>query len=146
MDAIWNWLDPVIGHLNTLDLAAPADARRSLAERFGDLPELRTFCLAHAETLTPKTAGAARFGRLAKDRDGFSVDVVISSGKGMKHTHPDGEVNFCFAVEGEPTFDGDGPGWVVYGPGTTHPASVEGGTMFMLYFLPGGRIQWHRDG
>ena len=41
--------------------------------------------------------------------------------------------------------DGDPPGWIVYGPGTTHPANVEGGAMFMIYLLPGGQIEWHRD-
>jgi len=143
MEAIWQHLDPVLEHLKTLDLSDRDAAQRSLTDRFGDLPELQELCRAHVDELCPKEAGSTRFGRLAKDRNGFSVDTVLSRGKGMKHTHPAGEINYCFALEGSPTFDGDGPGWIVYGPGTTHPADVEGGAMFMIYFLPGGQIEWH---
>lgn len=145
MDAIWQHLDPVIEHLGTLDLSDPEGVQRSLTERFGDLPALQQLCRDHAADLCPKEAGAARFGRLAKDRHGFSVDAVLSRGRGMRHTHPAGEINYCFAYEGAPTFDGDPPGWIVYGPGTTHPANVLGGAMFMIYLLPGGQIEWHRD-
>jgi len=144
MDAIWTHLDPVLDHLAGCDLADADGVARSLTERFGALPALQALCRAHVDELCPKEAGAARFGRLAKERRGFSVDAVLSRGRGMRHTHPAGEVNFCFAWEGRPTFDGAGPGWVVYAPGTTHPANVLGGAMFMLYFLPGGQIEWHR--
>jgi hypothetical protein len=143
MDAIWQHLDPVLAHLKTCNLADKAATERSLQTRFGNLPELQKLCREHAEELCPKTAGATRFGRLAKDRAGFSVDCVLSRGKGMRHTHPAGEINLCFAHEGMPTFDGDPPGWIVYPPGTTHPADVEGGAMFMIYLLPGGKIEWH---
>ena len=144
MEAIWQHLDPVLDHLATLDLSDSDAAARSLTERFGALPELQELCRTHTDELCPKEAGSARFGRLAKDRNGFSIDTVLSRGKGMRHTHPAGEVNFCFAYEGSPTFDGDPPGWIVYAPDTTHPANVEGGAMFMIYFLPGGQIEWHR--
>ena len=145
MDAIWKHLDPVLEHLGALDLKDPDAVSASLAGKFGALPELQEFCRENVDELCPREAGTTRFGRLAKERGGFSVDTVLSSGKGMRHTHPDGEVNLCFAFAGEPTFDGDPPGWNVYGPNTTHPANVEGGSMFMIYFLPGGRIEWHRD-
>jgi len=145
MERIWTHLDPVLEHLGTLDLSDAAAVSASLTSKFGEQPELQTFCRAHADLLCPREAGTTRFGRLSRERRGFSVDAVLSSGKGMRHTHPDGEVNFCFAFAGEPTFDGNGPGWIVYGPGTTHPANVEGGSMFMIYFLPGGRIEWHKD-
>lgn len=145
MEAIWQHLDPVLEHLAALDLSDSDAAARSLTERFGAMPELQALCRAHAGELCPREAGSTRFGRLAKDRRGFSVDTVLSRGKGMRHTHPAGEVNLCFALEGSPTFDGDPPGWIVYAPGTTHPANVEGGAMFMIYFLPGGQIEWHRD-
>ena len=145
MEAIWQHLDPVIEHLNTLDLSDAGAVQRSLTERFGDLPALQELCRENVDDLCPKEAGRTRFGRLAKDRHGFSVDTVLSGGKGMRHTHPAGEINYCFAYDGAPTFDGDPPGWIVYPPGTTHPADVAGGTMFMIYFLPGGQIEWHRD-
>jgi len=144
MDAIWQHLDPVVELLSQLDLADADATRQSLTERFGAMPELQQFCREHVAELCPKQAGSTRFGRLAKDRCGFSVDTVVSSGRGMEHTHPRGEINFCFALDGEPRFDGDAPGWIVYAPDTRHPANVEGGTMFMIYFLPGGEIEWHR--
>ncbi|MHC4956776.1 MAG: 4-hydroxylaminobenzoate lyase [Planctomycetota bacterium] len=144
MDAIWTHLDPVIEHLNGCDLSDAEATRASLTETFGDLAELQALCRDNVDELCPREAGSTRFGRLAKDRSGFSVDTVLSSGRGMKHTHPKGEVNFCFAFAGEPKFDGHAPGWVVYGPGTTHPANVEGGAMFMIYLLPEGQIEWHK--
>ena len=145
MDAIWNQLDPVLEHLSTCDLSDADTTRASLTAKFGGMEALQAFCRDNIGELCPREAGTTRFGRLAKDRNGFSVDAVLSAGKGMKHTHPEGEVNLCFAYSGTPTFDGNGPGWIVYPPGTTHPANVEGGSMFMIYFLPGGRIEWHRD-
>ena len=145
MDAIWDQLDPVIEHLKTCDLSDATGTQQSLTAKFGDLPALQAFCTEHVDELCPREAGATRFGRLAKDRNGFSVDAVLSPGKGMRHTHPEGEVNYCFAFQGTPTFDGDPPGWIVYGPNTTHPANVEGGAMFMIYVLPGGQIEWHKD-
>ncbi len=144
-EAIWVHLDPVIDHLRQNDLAYPDSASAALTRAFGTMPELQAFCREHLEELCPKEAGTTRFGRIAKDRRGFSVDAVVSSGRGMQHTHPKGEVNFCFALADEPRFDGASPGWIVYAPGTRHPATVEGGTMFMIYFLPGGEIEWHRD-
>ena len=144
MDAIWAHLDPVLEHLKTCDLSDSEGTRSSLAGKFGGMEALQAFCRNNVDELCPREAGTTRFGRLAKDRAGFSVDTVLSSGKGMKHTHPSGEVNLCFAFSGTPTFDGAPPGWIVYPPDTTHPANVEGGAMFMIYLLPGGRIEWHR--
>jgi len=144
MDAIWAHLDPVLDALSTLDLANAAATRDALAARFPRLPELERLCRENVEVLCPKVAGEARFGRLAKDRRGFSVDCVLSRGRGVAHTHPEGEVNLCFALEGAPAFDGHPPGWVVFPPGSRHPANVSGGAMFMIYFLPGGKIEWHR--
>ncbi len=144
MDAIWTHLDPILDHLGTLDLGDAPAAKRSLDAKFPSRAALERFCRENLAALCPKEAGAARFGRLAKERKGFSVDAVFSKGKGMEHTHPAGEVDLCIAFDGTPTFDGHPPGWVVYPPGTRHPADVAGGSMFMLYFLPGGQIVWHR--
>lgn len=144
MEAIWKELDPVLDHLAGLDLRDAAAARASLERRFPRLPDLERLCRENVATLCPKEAGDARFGRLARDRRGFSVDCVLSKGRGVEHTHPEGEVNLCFAFEGSPTFDGHPPGWVVFPPGSRHPANVKGGAMFMIYFLPGGKIEWHR--
>ncbi len=92
--------------------------------------------------LTPREAGGVRFGRVAKDAQGFSIDAVDMDGAGPGHTHPSGEFDLCFAWEGAPTFDGHAPGWVVYPPGHWHVPTVAGGRMVILYFLPGGQIRF----
>jgi hypothetical protein len=92
--------------------------------------------------LLPKENGGVRFGRVAKDLGGFSVDAVWMDGPGPRHRHPGGEIDLCLVAEGEPKFDGHAPGWVVYGPDSTHVPTVSGGAMLILYFLPGGAIEF----
>jgi hypothetical protein len=86
-----------------------------------------------------------RWSRVAKagpeTRD-QSIDVVCMSGAGPRHVHPNGEVNFCIALDGEPRFDGQPAGWVVLPPGSGHVPTVEGGTMLIVYLLPGGAIRF----
>lgn len=97
---------------------------------------------ATAGWLLPKENAGVRFGRVAKDLGGFSVDAVHMSGPGPEHVHPNGEIDLCFARKGTPTFDGKPEGWVVYGPGSRHVPTVRGGEMLILYFLPGGAIEF----
>jgi hypothetical protein len=94
--------------------------------------------------LTPRAAGSKiQFGRLAKDLGGYAVDaVVMDNAAGMGHTHTRGEFNMCFALEGEPRFDGHPPGWVVFGHESHHIPTVTGGKMLFLYFTPGGEVVW----
>jgi hypothetical protein len=95
--------------------------------------------------LCPREADGVAFGRLAKsgpETRGFSIDAVRMSGPGPAHVHPQGELDLCFALEGEPKFDGNPEGWTVYGPESWHIPTVRGGTMAILYFLPGGAIQF----
>ena len=97
---------------------------------------------AEAGWLLPKEAGSIRFGRVAKDCCGFSIDAVWMQDQGPKHRHPNGEIDLCFALDGEPRFDGNPEGWTVYAPDSTHVPTVRGGTMLILYFLPGGAIEF----
>ncbi len=92
--------------------------------------------------LTPRENQGVRYGRVAKDAGGFSIDAVRMDAAGPRHRHPQGEIDLCFALDGEPRFDGHGEGWVVYGEGSAHVPTVAGGTMLILYFLPGGAIEW----
>lgn len=92
--------------------------------------------------LLPKQQAGIRFGRVAKELCGFSVDAVWMDRAGPKHRHPDGEIDLCFAESGEPRFDGKPEGWVVYGKDSTHVPTVQGGSMLILYFLPGGAIEF----
>ena len=87
-----------------------------------------------------------RYGRVAKagpDTDGFSIDVVLMTGAGPRHTHPNGEVDYCIALDGEPTFDERPAGWVVCEAGSTHVPTVAGGTILIVYLLPDGAIDFH---
>ena len=85
----------------------------------------------------------ARVIKPADDPAGCSVDAVfMENAEGPAHTHPNGEIDLCFAVSGDPRFDGAPEGWTVYPPGSWHVPTVEGGAMDILYFLPGGAIRF----
>lgn len=104
----------------------------------------------HAEGwLTPREGGGVRFGRLAKpgpETLGYSIDVVEMSGPARgpaglsAHTHVTGEFDLCFAVSGNPAFDGRRDRWVVFPPGSRHVPTVTDGTMLILYFVKDGAI------
>ncbi|MEM6995926.1 MAG: DUF4863 family protein [Myxococcota bacterium] len=93
----------------------------------------------------------ARFCRVAKatpDTQDLSIDIVALSGAALRHTHPRGEVTMAFPAEPAPAdaagrFDGHAPGWVVMAAGSTHTPTVAGPRMHLLYFLPGGKVEWH---
>ncbi len=87
--------------------------------------------------------GGIGFGRVIKDIDGFSVDVVrMKDVVGPHHRHPNGEVDMVMPLSGDAEFDGSGAGWVVYGPGSAHKPTVSGGEALVLYLLPGGAIEF----
>ncbi len=83
------------------------------------------------------------YGRVIKDIDGFSVDVVrMADVVGPHHRHPNGEVDLVMPVDRDAKFDGHGAGWVVYGPDSAHRPTVSGGEALVLYLLPGGAIEF----
>jgi hypothetical protein len=94
--------------------------------------------------LCDREAGGVRFSRLlkAKADDEISIDLVHMNAPGPGHTHPNGEVDLCFAVEGSPKFDDNPPGWTVYPRGSWHVPTVSDGVMDIVYFLPGGAIEF----
>lgn len=94
----------------------------------------------------------ARFSRLAKpssETGELSIDCVSMEGDAIDHTHPNGEVTIGFAAQGaDPDavrFEGRPAGWVFLRPGTRHIPRVTGGRMNLMYFLPGGAVEWHMD-
>jgi len=87
--------------------------------------------------------GGIKFGRVLKDVDGFSVDVVhMKDVVGPHHRHPKGEIDLIMPVVGKAKFDNHEAGWVVYGPDTDHRPTVTDGTALVLYLLPGGEIEF----
>ncbi len=150
-------LDQLRDHLGTLvefiakiDLSLPNAAQRLTSSAPPAGPLVDSICdaaMAGIEDgwLLPAERGGIRFGRIAADLSGFSVDAVLSAGPGPRHRHPRGEIDLVFALSGDPRFDGHAAGWVVYPPGSEHVPAVTGGEMLILYFLPGGAIEWVTD-
>lgn len=141
-------VDPVIRALQDVSLEDPAAVLAELERRFPmagqTVQGIRAAMTQGHEQgwLLTRSAGGIHFGRVARDRSGFSIDAVLSGGPGPKHRHPNGEVDLLFATSGDPRFDGHPEGWAVYGPGTVHVPAVAGGEMLILYLLPGGAIEW----
>lgn len=148
-DALSQALAPLLAAVSRVDPSAPdAAARLTEALPLDDpaIVALRAIVregVASGE-LASRESGGVRFGRVRKpgSPDDFSIDLVHMASPGPGHTHPQGEFDLCFAVSGSPTFDGRPEGWTVYPPGSWHVPTVQGGTMDILYFLPGGAIRF----
>ena len=95
-----------------------------------------------------REAAGIRYGRVFKAgpaTGGFSVDVVqMRAIAGPHHVHPNGEIDLILPTEGAATFDRHPAGWLVYGPGSAHKPTVEGGSAYVMYLLPGGAIEFTR--
>lgn len=142
---------PLLDAAAGLSLADPTSARVELARRLDPEGPAAVKLAADLRALLAQGRIAdrgeppVRWSRVAKaspDTCGLSVDVVWMEGAGPRHLHPNGEVNFCIALEGNPRFDGAEPGWVVFPPGSSHVPTVSGGTMLIVYLLPDGAIRF----
>lgn len=142
---------PLFEAASGLDLADPAAARSELAKRLDprssaaralDAALLELFA---AGRVAERGDWPVRWGRVSKavpQTLDHSIDVVVMTGAGPAHRHPAGEVNWCVPMEGTPTFEGCGSGWVVMPPGSVHVPAVEGGKMLIVYLLPAGRMEF----
>lgn len=145
-------LGPVLEHLAGVDCSDPgatAALNAALPLAGPAMSALRDDVLAGlaAGWLAPRGEPGMTWGRLAKatpETCGFSIDAVGMAGPGPEHTHPQGEIDLCFTVSGNPSFDGHPPGWLVLPPGSRHVPTVAGGEMAILYFLPDGAIAFHK--
>ncbi|MDP6540451.1 MAG: DUF4863 family protein [Planctomycetota bacterium] len=151
MDDFLKTFEPLWRAAADLDLSDPERARRELTARLDPTGEEARALEEALVTLLVEGRVADRgeppvcYSRAAKageETAGFSLDVVHMSAPGPEHRHPRGEVNYCIATDGEPTFDGSPPGWVVHAPGSQHVPTVEGGSMLIVYLLPGGEIEF----
>ncbi len=141
--------------LPTIDGIEPADGEIAAEMLEATLPfeglevtQIRDLCREGIAEgwLLPRSAGPnVKFGRIDKDMGGYAVDAVLmENSAGMGHTHTRGEINMCFAWEGDPRFDGHEPGWVVFPPESHHVPTVTDGTMLFIYFTPGGEVVWDK--
>ena len=141
-------LNPLVDILKKVSLDKPQEAKTLLKKeaplKSKLIQEIRKNMEQGAREgwLLPKENSGIRFGRMSKDLGGFSVDAVQMSTPGPKHRHGNGEIDLCFSIKGNPKFDGHPEGWVVYGPGSVHTPTVSDGEMLILYFLPGGSIEF----
>jgi hypothetical protein len=142
---------PLLEAANGLELTDIDAARAELTRRFDPAgPDGTALAgalgkLLDEGSIADRGEPPVRWSRVAKAGDAtldFSIDVVHMNGPGPRHTHPQGEVNFCIALDGSPTFDGQPPGWVVFPPGSSHVPTVAGGTMLIVYLLPQGAIEF----
>ena len=90
-----------------------------------------------------------RWGRVIKPSavtQDYSVDVVrMTEVAGPHHAHPKGEIDLILPIDPDAKFDGQGEGWLVYGPGSAHSPTVRGGAAIVLYLLPGGEIAFSKS-
>ncbi|MFZ9886204.1 MAG: DUF4863 family protein [Myxococcota bacterium] len=140
-------LAPIVTAVEELVLDDEEAATLYLTERFpldgALLVQVRTLLRAGIEdgSLCDRENAGVRFSRLKKAvGDEAAIDLVHMHGPGPGHLHPRGEVDLCFAVSGQPRFDGRTQGFTVYKPGSWHVPTVDGGEMDIIYFLPGGAI------
>lgn len=87
-----------------------------------------------------------RRGRIA-DASAATHGFTVESGrlrnvKGNFHRHPRGEINMIGPVDPTGQFCGSGAGWRVFEPESRHFPTVTGGTVTLLFFLPGGEIEY----
>ena len=154
-------LEPILARVAALNLAACAtpaqihEIEATLEREFphaGDRVQSIGDVIARgisAGAMANRGQGDARFSRVAKATAAtheLSIDIVSMIGAGLEHTHPAGEVTIGFPA-GPPTqdcqFESRQPGWVFLGPGSRHVPRVDGGRMNLIYFLPGGAVEWH---
>jgi hypothetical protein len=128
------------------DPEAAAKLERALPYGGPEISRLRELLRAAVEArdVAERENDGVRFSRVKKaaGEGDLSIDVVHMDKPALGHTHPNGEIDLCFAVSGEPRFDGKAEGWQVFPPGSWHVPTVSGGAMDILYFLPGGAIRF----
>lgn len=87
-----------------------------------------------------------RRGRIAEASartHGFTVESgMLRNVLGNYHRHPRGEINMIGPVDKTGKFCGSGAGWRVFSPDSSHYPTVTGGTVTLLFFLPGGEIEY----
>ena len=165
LDELLDLIEPILAHIAALEpeSATTQERARALEEQLeqafphaGERVQALGRTLARGVRegwLADRGGGNASFSRVAKPGAGthdMSVDVVHMIGAGLEHTHPRGEITVGFpadmGADGQNCqFEARPPGWVFLPPGSRHVPRVEGERMNLIYFLPAGAVEWHRD-
>ena len=131
-----------------LDTALEADLNRIFpadGDAFRSIVDACRTAIADGWMCAREHAGI-KYGRVIKPgpaTHGFSVDVVeMQDVAGGHHRHPTGEIDLVMPLSPAAEFDGHGPGWLVYEPGSAHCPTVSGGKALVLYLLPQGAIEF----
>ena len=149
-DKLKTAVQPILDYISKCDLNNPK-LQSDISQKFplDELSHIRNLVQEGIQEgwFAPREGRNLTFGRLFKpsaQTHGFSVETVdmISSGPG--HTHPLGEIDLCFTINGEPLFDGNAEGWTCYPPNSWHIPTVSNGRMAILYFLPQGSIRFEK--
>ncbi len=145
-------LEPISRFVPELDLSDASAAEAALNERLpagsselGTLREAAFAALAAGEIAERGEAGM-KWGRISKPDDtpgGCSIDVVhMKDSSGPPHTHTTGEVCLCLGESPSATFEARSDTWIVMPSGSRHVPTVTGGSMLILYWIPGGSVEW----
>lgn len=149
-DALVAMLSRLKNDLASVNLSKPDISRAALQAKYpltGDyMVEVRRLCQRGIEEGWLSMAAMADMNslRLAPHSKyfPFAIEALHLQGVGVGHGHPKGEVSVAWSVDGTPRLCGAAPGWQVMPPGSKHVPEVSGGTMFVLHFLPEGKIDW----
>lgn len=150
-DALVAMLSRLKADLHGLNLSKPEVARAALAAKYpltGDyLTEVRRLWQRGVDEgwLREGQLGAAVGLRLAPPSKHFpfSIDAMVLGSHVSAHAHPKGEVSLSWPMDGAPRYCGQQPGWMVCSPGSKHVPEVSGGTMFVLTFVPEGKLDFN---
>ena len=145
-------LAPVAARIRgkTLDKALQSDLNQAFPADGETFKVIQRAChdAIAAGWMCNREAGGIRYGRVVKANDalsGCSVDVVeMENLKGPHHRHPNGEIDMIMPISAGAKFDGQGAGWLVYGPDSAHHPTVSDGKALVLYLLPEGAIEFTR--
>lgn len=74
---------------------------------------------------------------------GFSIDIVkLTNVVGGRHVHPRGEVDMIIPLSPGARFNNHEKGWLTLPPGSAHRPIARGGSVIVIYFLPGGEMRF----
>ena len=149
-DALVAMLSRLKSDLQSLNLSKPDVARAQLQAKYpltGDyLVEVRRLWQRGVDEgwLRDGTMSGALGTRLSTPSKHFpfAIDAMLLDKPGTGHGHPKGEVSLTWGLDGTPRYCGADPGWMVCPPGSKHVPDVRGGSMFVLTFLPDGKVDW----